>query len=79
MKLTKHILEAIQRGINLAIDDFDDEITIETQKTGQIKHSLNTRELIRDKYFVDLGLPSGTLWGKYNVGVNPNRLNKASD
>jgi len=24
-------------------------------------------------------LPSGTLWAKYNVGVNPNRLNKASD
>jgi len=24
MNLNKHILEAIQRGINLAIDDFDD-------------------------------------------------------
>jgi hypothetical protein len=23
---------------------------------------------------VDLGLPSGTLWCKYNLGVNPNCL-----
>ena len=22
--------------------------------------------------FVDFGLPSGTLWYKYNLGVNPN-------
>ena len=30
--------------------------------------------------FIDLGLPSGTLWCKYNVGVtNPNRLNTAKD
>ena len=79
MKSTKHILEAIQRGINLAIDDFDDDMDIEVQKTGQIKHSSNTRELIRDKYFVDLALPSETLWGKYNVGVNPHKLNKAQD
>ena len=78
MKLTNHILEAIQRGINLAIDDFDD-MDIETQKTGQIKHSLNTQELINYSYFVDLGLPSGTLWGKYNIGVNPRKLNKADD
>ena len=78
MKLTKHILEAIQRGINLAIDDFDD-IDIEAQKVGQIKHSTNTRELIINKYFVDLGLPSGILWAKYNVGVNPNKLNRAQD
>jgi len=33
VKLTKHILETIQRGINLAIDDFDD-MDIEAQKTG---------------------------------------------
>ena len=80
MKLTKQILEAIQRGINLAIDDFDDDIMdIEVQKTGQIKHSSNTRELIRDKYFIDLGLPSGTLWAKYNVGVDPHKLNNAED
>ena len=79
MNLNKQILEAIQRGINLAIDDFDDDIDIEAQKVGQIKHSLNTRELIKDKYFVDLDLPSGTLWAKYNVGVNPNRLNRAQD
>ena len=78
MKLTKHILEAIQRGINLAIDDFDD-MDIDAQKVGQIKHSMNTRELIKYSHFADLGLPSGTLWAKYNVGVNPHMLNSAQD
>jgi hypothetical protein len=30
--------------------------------------------------FIDLGLPSGTLWCKYNVGVtHPNKLNTAKD
>lgn len=28
-----------------------------------------------DELFVDLGLPSGTLWCKYNLGVNPKHLN----
>ena len=37
MKITKQILEAIQRGINLAIDDFDDIQDVETQKVGEIK------------------------------------------
>ena len=31
-----------------------------------------------DDRFVDLGLPSGTLWAKYNVGVNPNDLTTAA-
>lgn len=29
--------------------------------------------------FVDLGLPSGTLWAKYNLGVNPDKLQTAED
>ena len=28
---------------------------------------------------VDLGLPSGTLWCKYNLGVDPNKLNTPKD
>jgi len=28
---------------------------------------------------VDLGLPSGTLWCKYNLDVNPNQLTKPED
>ena len=28
---------------------------------------------------VDLGLPSGTLWSKYNLGVDPNQLSIASN
>jgi len=31
------------------------------------------------KNFVDLGLPSKTLWSKYNLGVNPNNLEIAAD
>ena len=31
------------------------------------------------KEVVDLGLPSGTLWCKYNLGVNLNQLSKAKD
>ena len=78
--MNNKILEAIQRGINLAIDDFDDIQDIETQKAGQIKNAFSTKEQLElRKYFVDLGLPSGTLWAKYNVGVNPTKLNSAQD
>ena len=28
---------------------------------------------------VNLGLPSGTLWCKYNLGVNPSKLSKPED
>ena len=31
------------------------------------------------KEVVDLGLPSGTLWCKYNLDVNPNQLSKPKD
>ena len=77
MKLTKQILEAIQRGINLAIDDFDDVHDIEVQKVGQIENTANTNKFIefKNKWFVDLNLPSKTLWGRYNIGVNPEKLN----
>jgi len=34
--------------------------------------------LLRDEV-VDLGLPSGTLWCKYNLDVNPNKLSKAKN
>jgi len=29
--------------------------------------------------FVDLGLPSGTIWAKYNLGVDPNKLDSAKN
>ena len=75
MKNNKKIIEAIQKAINISIDDFDfnDNNTIELQK----KHSIKTYNV--EKYIslglVDMGLPSGNFWAKYNIGVNPNKLN----
>ena len=34
--------------------------------------------MLRDEV-VDLGLPSKTLWCKYNLGVNPNQLTNPKD
>ena len=76
MKNYKQILEAINRGIQLALDDFDDEDQVQNNiKSKQVQNRDYTKEyldLMND--VVDLGLPSGTLWCKYNLGVNPNQL-----
>ena len=80
MKNYKQILEAVNRGIQLALDDFDDEDQVQNIKTKQINHRDYTKEyldLMND--VVDLQLPSGTLWCRYNLGVNPNQLSKAED
>ena len=77
----KQILEAVNRGIQLALDDFDDEESIKNIKSKQVQNRDYTKEyldLLRDEV-VDLGLPTGTLWSKYNLGVNPNQLSKAED
>ena len=81
MKNYKQILEAVNRGIQLALDDFDDEEQVQNVKSKQVNHNDYTKEYLDlIKYeVVDLGLPSGTLWCKYNFGVNPNRLFKAED
>ena len=77
-KLNKHILEAINRGIRLALDDYEEQEVNEpiVPKKDIIKNSNTTKELI-DLYnqFVDLGLPSGTLWAKFNLGCNFDKLN----
>ena len=81
MKNYNKILEAINRGIQLALDDFDDEEPIKNIKSKQVQNREYTKEyldLLRDEV-VDLGLPTGTLWSKYNLGVNPNQLSKAED
>ena len=80
MKITNKILEAVNRGIQLALDDFDEEEPIQNIKSKQVQNRDYTKEyldLMKD--VVDLGLPSGTLWCKYNLGVNPNQLSKAED
>ena len=81
MKNYNKILEAINRGIQLALDDFDDEEHVQNIKSKQVQNRDYTKEyldLLRDEV-VDLGLPSGTLWSKYNLGVNPNQLSKVKD
>ena len=75
MKNYKQILEAINRGIQLALDDFDDDEPVQNIKSKQVQNRDYTKEyldLMND--VVDLGLPSKTLWSKYNLGVNPNQL-----
>ena len=79
MKNYKQILEAVNRGIQLALDDFDDD-EVQNIRSKQINHRDYTKDyldLMEDA--VDLGLPSGTLWCKYNLGVNPNQLTNPED
>ena len=81
MKNYNKILEAVNRGIQLALDDFDDEDQVQNVKSKQIQNRDYTKEyldLLSD-VVVDLGLPSGTLWCKYNLDVDPNQLSKAED
>ena len=81
MKNYNKILEAVNRGIQLALDDFNDEEQVQNIKSKQVQNRDYTKEyldLLRDEV-VDLGLPSGTIWCKYNLDVNQNRLSKAED
>ena len=59
---------------NFNIDIIDD---IQNSLSKSKYNSITQKKLI--EYIVDLGLPSGTLWCKYNLGVNPNQLNTAKD
>lgn len=78
MKIQKHILEAIQRGIKLALDDYDDNTNdIVVAKKETVKNKNEVKELIKLRsWFVDLGLPSGTLWARYNIGANVEKIEK---
>ena len=74
------ILEAINKGIKFALDDFEDQDNIQGQTNSKVKYQGGTKEyldLMKD--VVDLGLPSGTLWCKYNLDVDPNQLSKVED
>ena len=81
MKNYNKILEAVNRGIQLALDDFDDEEQVQNIKSKQILNRDYTKEYLDLlKYeVVDLGLPSGTLWCKYNLGVDQDQLSKPED
>ena len=80
MKNYKQILEAVNRGIRLALDDFDDEEPVQNIKSKQINHRDYTKEYLDlMNEAVDLGLPSGTKWFKYNLGVDYKKLNINSE
>ena len=81
MKNYNKILEAVNRGIQLALDDFDDEEQIQHVKSKQVQNRDYTKEYLDLlKYeVVDLSLPSRTLWCKYNLAVNPNQLSNSED
>jgi hypothetical protein len=69
----KKILEAVNRGIKFALDDFDDQEELRGQVNSKVKYQggMNKYLDLMNKV-VDLGLPSGTLWCKYNLGVDSN-------
>ena len=77
MKLTKQLLEAVNRGIKLALDDYQDVEDI--NPISQTNNVIDVEDDIKDriefnKKYVDLGLPSGTIWAKYNLGADMNWL-----
>ena len=79
MKNYKQILEAVNKGIQLALDDFDDE-EVQNIKSKQVQNRDYTKEYLDlMNEVVDLFLPSGTLWCKYNLGVDQNQLSKPDD
>ena len=68
MKNYKQILEVINKDIQLALDDFDDEDQVQNIKSKQIIHRDYTKtylDLMKDA--VDLCLPFKTGWCKYNI------------
>ena len=79
---SKQILEAVDRGIKLALDDYEDiDQNSSISPKGDV---IDSEDAIKQKIelmneVVDLGLPSGTLWHKYNLGVNQNQLSKSKD
>ena len=79
MKNYNKILEAINRGIQLALDDFEDD-EVQNIKSKQVQNRDYTKEYLDlMNEVVDLFLPSGTLWCKYNLGVDQNQLSKPDD
>ena len=80
--LNKHILEAVTRGIKLALDDCEDmeDNGSVSAKSDIIRNENTIEKLIKHHDLcVDLGLPSGNIWSKYNLGVNSKILNTPQD
>ena len=66
----KQILEAVRKGIQLALDDYQD--IVPNSSISQTNDIIDVEDVIQDKIdlsqFVDLGLPSRTLWHKGILG-----------
>ena len=78
MKNYKQILEAVNKGIKFALDDFEDN-ELQGQTNSKVSHEHGMGEYVDFmKNIIDLGLPSGTCWFKYNFGCNYEKLNKES-
>ena len=81
MKRINRILEAVNKAINLALDDYEDiepissvspnSDVIDDKHIHQIKERADL-----DRQLVDLGLPSGTIWSTYNLGVDKTKLRR---
>lgn len=72
MKLNQKILKAINEGIRKSLLSFDDNISFDETGSSGMNHQ--TSESIEEwnevhENFVDLGLPSRTLWCKHNLGA----------
>ena len=82
MKNYNKILEAVNRGIQLALDDYEDG-----ELNGLLSHQndvIDSEDIIKQKIelskiAVNLGLPSGTLWCKYNLGSSVSTIGIAGD
>ena len=78
--LNNKILEAVNKGIKFALDSFDDNDDIQGQVNSKVKYQGGMKEYVDlMQEVVDLGLPSKTLWCKYNLNVNPNQLTNPED
>ena len=74
--LNNKLIEAVNRGIKFALDDFEDN-ELQGQFNSKVKYQGGMKEYVDlMQEVVDLGLPSGTLWCKYNLGTKYKKLNK---
>lgn len=71
----KKILKAINEGIRKSLlqmetNDIDFETTSGERMNQNVKYSSLAYDLITKHNFVDLGLPSKTLWNNFNIGCD---------
>lgn len=77
MKKYNKILEAINRGVQLALDDYDAGGDIQSKKISNYKEKSIMADAL--KLTVDLELPSGKLWSRYNLDVDPKEVKKREE